>query len=313
MNRSTVGLLALGVLAVPGAPALALAQGGDDCFPGKTSNEARTMAIFGVPLAFGAASAPTRPLRGGLEVGFDVTYLPGVDRVTATPTVCRPGKGPENTDLLFAAPRPRARFFLPAGFSFEVSWIPPVRMSQVRANLFGAALTNSMALDRRGAVLSLRAHASLGTIKAPITCNDEALQDATSTCFQGTRSNDSFQPNIFGVEAAVGWALGSTLRPYLGVGYNHLAPRFQVNFTDQFGVLDRRKVAVDLSRGVLFAGATWRATPALSLTGEVYSAPTDAVTARVAARVRLGRSSPLAAVPAPPANSAPAPGATPDR
>lgn len=296
-----------------GYPAPAAAQGGDDCFPAKDSNEANTMAIFGVPLAFGAASAPVRTVKRGFQLGIEVSYLPTVDRATATPTTCRPGKGPENTDLLFAAPRPRLELLLPAGFAVEASWIPPVRMAQVEANLIGLAVSRSMPLDGRGAVLGLRAHVAFGTIKAPITCNDDALQDATSVCYQGTRSNDSFQPNIIGLEAAVGWSLGSALRPYLGAGYNHLAPRFQVNFTDQFGQVDRRKVAVNLNRGILFAGATWLAAPALSITGEVYSAPADAITARVAARVRIGRSSLPAATPALPANSAPAPAATPDR
>lgn len=310
MRRRLAGLLLALTLGVPGG---ARAQGTDDCFPGKASNEARTMAIFAVPLAFGAAGAPAPAGRGGFDVGVDVTYLPNVDRATATPTVCRPGKGPENTDLLFAAPRPRVRYALPARFSVEVSWIPPVGMSQVKANLFGVALSRAMPLDRRGAVLNLRAHASFGVIKAPITCGDDALQDATSVCYQGTRSEDSFRPNIVGVEAAVGWSLGPAIRPYLGVGYNHLAPRFQVNFTNQFGEADRRKVAVDLRRGILFAGATWGATPALSFTGEVYAAPADAVTARVAVRLRLGRSSLPAGGPAPPANSGPVRGATPGR
>lgn len=296
-----------------GGVAGAVAQGADDCFPSRSSNEARTMAIFGVPLAFGAARAPAGAAGVRIEVGLEASYLPDVDRATATPTVCRPAKGPENTDLLFAAPRPRISLSLPSGIAFEASWIPPVRMAQVEANLFGLAASRSLRLDRRGAVLGLRAHATFGTIKAPITCNDEALLDATSTCYLGTRSNDSFQPNIIGLEAAVGWSLGSTIRPYLGAGYNHLAPRFQVNFTDQFGQVDRRKVSVDLSRGVLFAGATWSATTALSLTGEIYSAPADAITARVAARIRLGPPNPPAAVPARRANSAPAPATTQNR
>ena len=100
-------------------------------------------------------------------------------------------------------------------------------------------------------------------------------------------SDDAFHPNVFGVEAAVGWRLGRTLSPYMGAGYNRLAPRFRVNFTNQFGQTDRRRVSVDLDRAVLFAGATWRATPAFALSGEVYSAPSDAVTARLAARILL--------------------------
>ncbi len=137
--------------------------------------------------------------------------------------------------------------------------------------------------------MSLRAHGSFGIIKAPITCNDEALQDATSVCYQGTRSDDSFKPNVIGLEVAVGWRLGRMIRPYLGAGYSHLAPRFQVNFTDQFGDTDRRKVAVDLNRGAIFAGFSWSATTAVELSGELYAVPSDAITGRLVGRIRLGR------------------------
>jgi hypothetical protein len=263
----------------------ASAQG--DCFPSDTSHEARAMAIFDVPMAFSAAGAPAEHPAGRVSVGLEVTYLPKVDRTTATPTICRPGKGPEHTDFLFAMPRPRVSLALPAGFVIEASWIPPLRISDARADVGSLAVSRSTRLNRRGAVLELRAHGTYGVIHAPITCDDLALQDAASECFMGTRSDDAFKPNMIGVDAAVGWSLGAIVRPYVGAGYNHLAPRFQVDFTNSQGSTDRRKVTVDLDRAVLFAGATWQATAGLDLSAEIYSAPTDAVTGRVTGRIRL--------------------------
>ena len=266
------------------------AQTSSECRPGKGSNEAKTMAIFAVPLAFSGAVAPARAPAGRLQVGLELSYLPNVDPAVATPTICRPDKpGPENTDLLFAAPRARVSLALPAGFALDASWIPPIRLSDVKANLVGVALSRTTPLGNRGFLLELRAHGSFGVIKAPITCDDTALSDVNSPCYQGTRSNDSFHPNVIGLSAALGWSLGTSLRPYAGAGYNHLAPRFQVNFTNQFDVVDRQRVTVDLNRAVLFGGATFSAGNRLELSGEVYSAPVDAVTARVFARVRIGR------------------------
>src|SRR5262249_41843406 len=91
------------------ALARALAAQDDDlCYPAKGSHEARTMAIFAVPVAFSAAAAPQRAPAGRVQLGLELSYLPNVDPATATPTTCRPDKhSPENTDLLFAAPRPR--------------------------------------------------------------------------------------------------------------------------------------------------------------------------------------------------------------
>jgi len=275
------------LLAAAGRP---LAAQDDLCFPGKGSNEARTMAIFDVPLAFSSAAAPDRAPAGRIQLGIELSYLPNVDPAIATPTTCRPDKhAPENTDLLFAAPRPRVAVGLPAGFTLEASWIPPIRMSDVKANVVGLALSRTTPLGGLGALLEVRAHASFGVIRAPITCDDASLSDSGSPCYQGTRSNDAFKPNVFGASAAIGWSLGRTLRPYAGAGYNHLAPRFQVHFTNQFGIVDRRKVIVDLDRAVLFAGVSWSPRRRLELGGELYSAPVDAVTVRVVARIRIGQ------------------------
>jgi hypothetical protein len=66
------------------------------CRPSASSNEAKMLAIFSVPLAFGPATAPE--ILPGLWVGLEGTYLPKVDPATATPTICRPGEGPLHRD-----------------------------------------------------------------------------------------------------------------------------------------------------------------------------------------------------------------------
>jgi hypothetical protein len=258
-----------------------MAQG--DCFPSPDSHEAQLFEALSVPLAFSLMQAPSVSPVGRISLGLEATYLPDISAEIRTPTVCRPGKGPENTDLLLALPRPRAIVILPAGFMLEGSWIPPVRLNGVKANLFGLGLERSMALTGQGALLALRLHAAFGLIRAPIVCESAALRDPTSECFQGTRSDDRYNPNIFGAEGAVSWPLGEgQVRPFVGVGLNILHPRFQVNFTNSAGSTDNRKVEVDLTRGAVFGGATWHSKKAWSLTGEIYSSPGDAVTGRVA-------------------------------
>jgi hypothetical protein len=287
-RRALVLALAL-VGAGAGAPSAALAQG--DCVAPDDSHEAKTFAILSVPLAFTAARAPEAngALHGvPLTVGLETVYLPRVDSATRTSTLCRPGKGPENVNILPALPRPRVGLRLPGGVALEASWVPPVRVRGVAANLLGLAIGVDRALGRGGAVLGLRAHATFGRVLAPVTCSDEALADPASECFQGQRSDDSYHPNIVGAEAALGWAMAAgRVRPYVGLGYNHLAPRFQVNFTNRFGATDLRRISADLDRGAVFGGATWRITPVLGLSGEVYAAPADAVTGRVVLRAGL--------------------------
>ena len=256
------------------------------CLPGASSNEAKTLAIFSVPLAFSPATAPE--LLPGLQAGLEGAYLPKVGPATATPTICRPGQGPLNTDLLFALPRPRIGLPMPFGFALQASWIPPVRVAGAKANLFGFSLGKSFGrLD--GLVAAIRVHGTFGSIHGPITCDDAALADATSECFRGTRSDDKYSPNIFGTDFSLGWTMaGGRLRPYLGGGYNRLEPRFQVNFTNQFGVLDSTRIEVNLNRGVVFGGATWQLADRLGVTAEVYAVPADAVTARLVVRTAIG-------------------------
>jgi hypothetical protein len=278
--RSIVGLLAL----VLGWAASATAQG--DCFPGPGSNEAKVLATFAVPLAFSRGGAPD--LLPGFTAGLELASLPGVSDAIATPTICRPGKGPEHTNLLFALPRPRIGMPLPLGLTLQASWVPPLRVNGVKANLFGISVEKVFGrLD--GLVAGIRAHGTFGSIHAPITCDDAALADNTSECFRGTRSDDRLSPNIMGLDVAVGGSLAEgRLRPYGGAGYNRLQPRFQVDFTNQFGELDNRRVTVDLNRVVLFGGATWRVAERFGFTGELYAAPSDAVTFRVVARTAVG-------------------------
>ena len=269
------------ICALAGVPGTAAAQ---DCFPPKDSHEAQLFAALAVPLAFSLTEAPQPMDAGRVRVGLEATYLPNNSAEIRTPTVCRPGKGPENTDLLFALPRPRVVVGLPAGFALEASWVPPIELNGVKANLVGLSLQRIFPVNvGEGALLAFRAHAAFGLVRAPITCNDAALQDPTSECFQGTRSSDRYHPNTFGLEGAVSWRLaGGRLRPFAGGGVNLLHPRFQVNFTNQFGSTDNRKVEVDLTRGALFGGATWEAARRVGLSGEIYGSPGDAVTGRVA-------------------------------
>lgn len=268
--------LACALLVLPSA---ALAQG--DCFPSEDSNEARVFASFGVPLAFGPAEAPARLGRWAPRFAIETSYIPNIDDETATPSVCRPGKGPENTDFATLLPRPRVSLGLPAGFAVEVSWVPPVSVNGAKPNLFGFSVARNFSIGR-AMLLGVRVHATTGKIEAPITCDEEALQDPISECFNGTESEDRYKPNALGADITAGWSLGGgRVRPFMGTGINLLRPRFQVHFVNQFDQLDNRKVEVNLERVALFAGATWFPTARLGITGQIYSAPADAVTGRL--------------------------------
>ena len=277
ISRSGISL----VLAVIGSGPLAAQQ--DICLPSVDSHEAKTFAILSVPIAFTGSRAPAAAR--GISFGLEFASLPVVDSITALPTSCRPDKKAENTHPIAGIVRPRLSVGI-GGFVLEAGWIPPVTINQVKANLIGLAIAHPFRLANDW-YLGVRAHAVLGSLEGPITCDDKAIADATSECYHGTRSNDRWRPGVFGAEAVVG-AGGGNIRPHFGVGYTVLHPRFQVNFTNSHGSTDRRQVNVDLDRVALFGGVTLRVKRS-SITAEAYATPTDALTARLVVRTLLAR------------------------
>ena len=273
----TAGLLAAGLLAAPARGALAQ----PDCFPPANSNEARTMALVSMPIAFSALQAPELLAPGTVRVPLEPRQVPHVSTSMATASTCRPGKGPENANLLAVIPRPRVLIALPYGLAAEGGWIPPVRVDDVRSNVLGLALSWSHPLTS-ATVVRVRASGTKGWVEAPITCDEERLQEPESECYQGTQSTDRLHPNMLGADAAVGWSTyEGRLRPYAGAGYNHLRPRFHVDFTNRAGTVDNTRVSVNLNRFVAYAGADWRPLRSVAVVGEAYASASDGVIARL--------------------------------
>ena len=255
----------------------------DICTPSADSHEAKTFAALSVPIAFAGARAPAAA--HGISLGIEFASLPTVDSITALPTACRPDKKSENIHPIPGVVRVRLAAAM-QGFVMEVSWIPPVAVNQVTANLLGLAIARPFRLGG-GWYLGLRAETVIGSLHGPITCDDKAIADPTSECYHGTRSDDTWRPGIMGAEAVIGAGRGN-IRPHLGVGYTMLRPRFQVHFTNAQGSTDQRQVNVDLNRMALFGGVTWLLNRT-SMTAEAYATPADAVTARFVVRTLLVR------------------------
>jgi hypothetical protein len=268
-----------------GALLLAAPLAAQTCKPGTNSREADLFAHFSVPLAFSAGQAPWIYLPGTILLGLEGTYVPDASDRIATATICQPGKGPEDVNLLKVYPRPRVGFPLPNGVLLEVSWTPPVTINTVKPNLWSFALSRTVLLNRKGTMFMGRLHATIGHVHAPFTCSADYVKDPANTiCFGTPVSNDRYSPNIFGAELALGWAWArGRIRPYLGAGYNIMHPRFQVHHG-----ADDTKIEVNLSRVVGSAGVTVAPTARFNLSAEAYAAPSDLVTARVRATLLVG-------------------------
>lgn len=261
------------------AASTARAQG--TCKPGDGTNEAEVFRDMSVPLAFSQGQAPWTFLPGAILLVAEVSDVPDISDKTATPAKCRPGTGPDNWESVGIFPRVRVGFSLSNAAMLEMSWTPPIRISGVKPNLWSFALSRTVPIGRRGALMTGRLHLTVGSYRAPITCSEDAVDDPANACFGGEVSDDKYKPGIYGGELSIGKDLArGALRPYLGGGYNFLRPRFEQDGEDSSGTELDQKVEVNTGQWIVFGGLTWAISPAFHLSGEAYSAPADAFTWR---------------------------------
>lgn len=262
---------------------------GQTCEPSTSSNEAKIFGNRSLALAAGRGAPVAADPAGTIRAGVEFVMLPHVSDATATPTTCRPGKGPENVNALPGVARASVSASLGAGITATLRWLPPVTLSGMRGNLLSVAAGYTRGV-LPGVAFEARAYATFGNVTGPITCPDDAVRDPASECHNGTRSSDRFDPNIRGIDiAAGGRAHGAGLAWYGGAGYESLTPRFQVHFLNAAGFLDTTRVRVDLTRVTLFAGASWTPWSRTRLTGEVFATPDDGATVRVVVDTPLWR------------------------
>lgn len=266
------------VLAAVGAPLTARAQ----CRPPKSSNEAKLLAFYSVPVVFTAdPSAVTVQPRPVVTFSVEGDYVPTASAALQHTEFCYTGRA-QHTGLTSFFGRPRLALSLPSGVGLELSYLPAITIAQATPNLLSGAisLTRDVASETQ---LILRVHATTGSIKGPITCPKESLQqqDASAPCYGTTQSTDEFRPQMIGEEVLLRRS-GSSSRVSLfgGVGTNELMPRFRVGFSDLSGGTDHTTILVNLTRFTALVGGTLRVAGRCAATVEGYSSLTDVATVR---------------------------------
>lgn len=266
------------------------------------SHEARLLAFYEAPLAFSTATGPEQHEPLTVRLGAELSPLPSPDASLQQTGVCYLAKA-EHTTLAPVFPRPRVKVWLPLGFAFEASYVPPIPIAQANVDVASFALENTrriVSVPGVDLLASLRAQGTTGLIKGPITCPKSALQmtDSSAACFGTKASDDAFNPSMFGLEGSAGASLLSgRVSTYIGGGVSWLQPRFDVRFhSDWYGYYSGGAYAapylphlvVDLIRGTVFGGVVWHVTRAFDLDTQLYSVPKDVTTFRFGAGYRLG-------------------------
>jgi hypothetical protein len=267
---------------------------GAQCVPPANSNEAKLLAFYEAPIVFSTADAPQRLAPGSVALTGELTGVPSPAANTQRTNFCYPAKQ-DATHLSPLLPRLRITVGLPLGFAIEGAYLPPVTVDEAQPNLGSLALTYTRSLiapadHQFSLMMQLRAHATMGSVKGPITCPRAALQTSNEgePCFGTNPSDDAFYATSEGGEGTLAvTAPGGRVTAFAGAGYTSLEPHFRVDFTDKNDVTDRTLVEVDLQRGAVFGGVDVQIIRALDAGAEVYSVPADVTTWRVTARYRL--------------------------
>lgn len=272
---------------IPAAPAALDAQ--SVCKPASDTPESQLIAYFGGPMAFGAMPGTIGLTRGRVVVAGELTAMPSPpSAISRSSGACGFNKS-ENSELAPVFPRPRIAVGLGHYVTVEASFLPPITVADATPHLGGLAVSVDAPHQMPGnTILALRLHTTLGGVDGPVTCPEKELQmtSTSAPCYGTTPSDDTYEPNVTGLEAIVRGRAGG-LRWHGVLGANALRSRFRVNFTDGRGFEDRNIVEVQLVRMVVSGGIAWQPRPELTLAAQAYSVPQDATTIRLGIAWRL--------------------------
>lgn len=227
-----------------------------------------------------------------VEASIELSYLPHLSAEQRTTGSDKP----EATNLAPVFARPRVAVRLPAGFALEGSWIPPVRVFDVKANLFAGAVSRSFALPAHVRLVP-RASVVSGRVEGPITCNRESMttgSPALATYFSricySNDSRDYFEPrHISGELLLTRPALHGRLQPYVSAGARTERTRFDIGVIKPDGSRDPDQPLLELktTRAYGTAGTSWLGPAGTRLAAELYYAPGSVLTVRGLAGMRL--------------------------
>jgi hypothetical protein len=294
-------VVALGVMI---SSARLAAQGREIKNYGAGAPEAKLMLYYSSNVAFSALGVPLGAERPSaivaatgrrsarVEAAVEFSYLPPLSSEQRTTGSDKP----ESTNLAPVFARPRIGVRLPGGVGVEASWIPPVRVFDVKANLFAGAISRSFSLPS-GVRVVPRASFLSGRVEGPITCNRETAADGTAAlatyfslvCY-GNDSRDFFEPRHVSGELLVARMSSSgRWQPYISAGARSERTRFDVGVIRGDGSRDPDEPVLEVkaTRAYGTAGASWFGLRRTRLAGEVYYAPGSTLTARALAGIHL--------------------------
>jgi hypothetical protein len=236
--------------------------------------EAWAMKYYSTVSLASGFGVPAERDPGDVDLAFEVGWIPEVNDEDS-----RVGfRGTKEEDLNKAPvlARPRLTVGLPARFTLEVGWVPPLEVFDAKPNLVTVALGRPLfvgATWRAGA----RVHGQAGTIESDITCPDEVaargLDDLAGNPFACEEpSRDEVDLSYIGLELSAERDAGGAWVPYAAVGVSSLDMEFQVDSLRN-GLHDLSRLTASGPQWHAVTGLRWQGRPRTSLGFEVFYSP----------------------------------------
>ena len=251
-----------------------------------SSPEGKLLAFYAAAMAFSPAGIA--PDESRIALSLELSHVPYLSTAQRRPSIDKP----ESTNLAPFFPRPRLSARL-GGWIAELSWIPPMEVFEVEANLVSAGVTGP-ALRVGTFQVAPRAWTTLGRVRGAMTCSVSEmvgkgpdLELYYATVCHGRESDDWFEPRLFGGELLASRPLGSNGgRAYAVLGARVDRTRFDIGVLTSTGARDADHPILQLRtvRPHGAVGASWRVRSGIFAGGEVFYAPGSLVTGRISGR-----------------------------
>ncbi|MEO8276203.1 MAG: hypothetical protein ABI639_08275 [Thermoanaerobaculia bacterium] len=242
-----------------------------------TRTEAWAMRWFtavATPTGVGVAAA-TEP--GSFEIGLEGGSIPSLSR--SDRQVGFNGTKVEDLNRAPVFGRPVVRVGMPGNFSLSAGWVPPVDVDGVSANLLSFAVARPLWIGNRSRIGAQLFYLD-GKVEGDITCTRSdvaAADDPVGNPFGcEERSSDALSIRSWGLELGYAWSVAAEVELFLNGNWQNLESEFDVH-ANYSGVEDRSQLTFDGGQWGLSAGAGWKATDRVHLSGELFYSPLDVI------------------------------------
>ncbi|MCU0233364.1 MAG: hypothetical protein MUE90_04955 [Thermoanaerobaculales bacterium] len=206
------------------------------------------------------------------ELGLELDSLPQLSEEQR-----RVGFGGTKVEDINRVPlfvRPRLTMGLPARWSLDLSYVPPVEVEGVRSQLLALALERPV-LGSGGWVLGIRVFGQTGRVEGDFTCSeaDASYPPGSPDNLYGCEapSNDSLSLDHLGVALTGGVEVGAT-DVHAGLAATYMDMEFQVDARTA-GATDRSLLLADGWTWSATAGASWALGGRTALGVELFYSP----------------------------------------